>query len=107
VEELLHLDACALPTADRPVRLAEFDDVFRTSVRSVERGDGLVRLRMPYSGDLRDHVRDLTARESECCSFFEFAVSEEDDELVLEVRVPPERLAVLDGLAARAQELSA
>jgi hypothetical protein len=28
--------ACTLPTAERPVRLAEFDDLFATSVRRVD-----------------------------------------------------------------------
>ena len=28
-------DACTLPTVDRPLRLAEFDDLFATAVRDV------------------------------------------------------------------------
>ncbi len=37
MDELLTLDACTLPTPDRAVRLAEFDDVFRRHVTAVQR----------------------------------------------------------------------
>jgi hypothetical protein len=32
------VDACTLPTADQPLRVAEWDDLFATSLRAVERG---------------------------------------------------------------------
>jgi len=34
-------DACTLPTAERPLRLAELDDLFATAVRAVHRLDGV------------------------------------------------------------------
>lgn len=30
------VEACTLPTADRPLRVAEFDDLFTTSLRSID-----------------------------------------------------------------------
>jgi hypothetical protein len=49
-----------------------------------------------------DNVRDLTAAESECCSFFEFSVSTVADRVLLEVLVPTTHIHVLDGLATMA-----
>jgi len=95
--------ACTLPTAERPVRVAEFDELFR-SVREVDRvGSTRLRLVLHESGGVVDRARDLTAREAECCSFFAFDVSAEDDRVVVDVRVPDSRAVVLDGLAARAE----
>jgi hypothetical protein len=38
VEEVAAVDdACSLPTADRPLRLAELEDLFATAVRAVDR----------------------------------------------------------------------
>ena len=30
------VDACTLPTAERPLRLAKFDDLFATTLQSIE-----------------------------------------------------------------------
>lgn len=107
MDNLLTTDACTLPTVDRPLRLEEFDDLFRESVVAVER-DGLrTRLTLRGSAGLRDRVVDLTARESECCSFFHFAVEGDDAGAVLDIGVPPARADILDALSARAAELSA
>lgn len=103
-------DACTLPTAERPLRLAEFDDLFRQSVVAVDRGALSVRLTLRGAPDLRDRVADLAARETECCSFFAFTLDGDgdgdDDALVLAISVPAARSAILHALAARAAELS-
>ena len=52
---------------------------------------------VPHPG-LADGVRDLVRRETACCSFFSFTVWEAPEALVLEVVVPAEQAAVLDGL---------
>ena len=107
MDDLLNTDACTLPTVDRPLRLAEFDDLFRESVLVVDR-DGLsTRLTLRGSIGLRDRVRDLTDRESQCCSFFQFSVDGDDDGLVLGIAVPPSRSDILEALTDRATELSA
>jgi hypothetical protein len=93
-------DACTLPTADRPLRVAEFDDLF-TSVRGTERvADTTLRLTLDRS--TLDFARDLAARESECCSFFDFSFTTAgEDTVTMQVTVPPAYTAILDGLVAR------
>jgi hypothetical protein len=95
-------DACTLPSAERPLRLAEFDSLFAAALRAVERVDAtrLAILLEPAPGRA-DLVRDLTRREGLCCAFFAFALTD-GDPLRLEVTVPPGRTEVLDALAARA-----
>jgi hypothetical protein len=96
-------EACTLPTAQRPLRLAEFDELFATAVRQAERLDD-TRLRLTLAGPAESEtaVRDLTERESRCCSFFSFDVSTQPPgQVVLDVAVPAEQVDVLDALAAR------
>ena len=97
-------DACTLPTAERPLRLAEFDQLFRDAVRGADRVSAQ-HLRLHLAGDaqIEQTARDLTARESSCCSFFAFALSRSGpDALTLDVRVPAAHVDVLDGLTDRA-----
>lgn len=105
METLLTTDACTMPTAERPLRLAEFNALFATSVRRVERRGTDVRLHLSGIPGLVEQVRDLTAREASCCSFFTFAVVGTDQALTLDISVPPARQEILDALAARAEEL--
>ncbi|MEH1054529.1 hypothetical protein V6U89_04865 [Micromonospora sp. CPCC 206171] len=94
-------DACTLPTRDRPLRLAEFDQFFRDAVQGVDRLSAQhLRLRLAGAGQVEETARDLTARESSCCSFFAFDIS--PDSLTLDVRVPAAHVDVLDALAERA-----
>ena len=97
-------DACTLPTAERPLRLAEFDQLFTEAVRGADRMSAqYLRLRLDGAAQVEEMARDLTARESSCCSFFAFAVSRSGpDSLILDVRVPPGHVDVLDALAAKA-----
>jgi hypothetical protein len=95
------VDACTLPTAQRPLRVAEFGDLFATAVRGVERpAPQWLRLRLAPAAEAS--ARELTARESACCAFFDFRFSPAADELLLDVRVPAARTDVLDGLARQA-----
>ncbi|TFV72624.1 hypothetical protein E4P40_20410 [Blastococcus sp. CT_GayMR20] len=97
-------DACTLPTAEQPVRIAEFGDLFAAGLRRVDRaGPTHLVLAFDPSRVAADTVRDLAARESLCCSFFTFTVTEPPGELVLDVVVPQARVPVLDGLAAMAR----
>ena len=104
--ELLHTDACTLPTAERPLRLAELAALFAASARTVSSDQDGVRIHLVGAPGLRARVEDLAARETACCSFFSFGIEGEDDDLVLTVAVPQERRSILDGLAARARQLS-
>ena len=69
-------DACTLPTAERPLRVAEFDALFAGHLRCLE-WHGRAAMSMDLSGDvgLTEAVRDLVERESACCSFFSFTVT--------------------------------
>ena len=103
----MNSDACTMPTAERPLRLAEFDALFATAVRSVERRGNDVRMHLASGEGLVGWVRDLTTRETSCCSFFTFTVAGSDQDLTLDISVPPAYQRILDALTERAEELSA
>jgi hypothetical protein len=104
-------DACTLPTAEQPLRLAEFDALFSTAVRTVESVTA-THARMLLTGPvgLASTVRDLTARETGCCSFFTFTVTPEPagegEALRLDVEVPSAYADVLASLAGRARAVA-
>jgi hypothetical protein len=112
--EWVPVDACTLPSADQPLRLAEFDELFATSLRDIPvRPPGTEGARLLLAGDASLHARvqQLADAESSCCSFFTFTVttleaasSQEDTETVvaLDVEVPAARTDVLDALVRRA-----
>ncbi len=92
--------ACTLPTAERPFRLAEFDALFARAIGPGERvNDRHLRLLLSGGPD----VSDLAARESECCSFFTFTVAADGPGRVrLDIEVPVAHIDVLDAVAERA-----
>ena len=100
-------DACRLRTADRPGRLEAFDTLFATAVRHVETVTPThTRLRLAGPAGLEASVRDLTAREAECCTFFAFTITAEPadagEALTLDVRVPASYADVLASLTGSA-----
>jgi hypothetical protein len=107
-------DACTLPTAERPLRLAEFDALFATAVRHVEPVTATrARLHLTGRTGLTATVRDLTTREAACCSFFAFTVtpaapsyssSLPGESVTLDIEVPPQHADVLASLTARATQ---
>jgi hypothetical protein len=94
-------EACTLPTVDRPLRLAEFDELFFAALRGQQRLSGTV-LRWSLDPAAEATARDLTSRESSCCSFFTFTFHPGDGALRLDVEVPAAHVTVLDALARRA-----
>jgi hypothetical protein len=94
-------EACTLPTVERPVRLAEFDDLFATALRGQQR-QSPTALRWQLDPETEHTARDLTGRESACCSFFTFTFAPAADHVQLDVVVPDAHVDVLDALAARA-----
>jgi hypothetical protein len=93
--------ACTLPSRERPLRVAEFDALFAMALRSWERpGAGLLRLFL--KAGCEGELRDLTARETACCSFFTFDIRRAAKGLLtLDISVPAAREPVLDALSAR------
>lgn len=103
--------ACTLPTAEQPLRLAEFDDLFVTAVRRVDRiSTTHARLHLIGPSGLANRVRDLAVRETECCSFFTFTTTPQQatdgEAVVLDIEVPAAHADVLASLAQRASTAS-
>ena len=96
-------EACTLPTVERPLRLAEFDDLFTTALLGQERISP-TRLRWNLDPAAQQEAEDLTAREASCCSFFTFSFTTIGDGLQVDVEVPAEQVAVLDALNDRAAD---
>lgn len=97
-------DACTLPTAEQPLRVAEFDDLLASAVTSVRRIDPTrVDLVLDPQPEIAARTAELAARETVCCSFFEFVLSIREAELVLQIRVPDSYADVLDEFAVRAE----
>ncbi|MFN2560859.1 MAG: hypothetical protein ABR571_06145 [Jatrophihabitans sp.] len=98
---------CTLPTPERPLRSGEFDRLF-ASVSAVERrSPTALRLVVDGAEFPVGVVADLAAKESECCSFFTFAVAAVSETVTLDIAVPDVHVDVLDGLQARALAVSA
>lgn len=99
------VDACTLPTDERPLRLAEFDDLFATSLRRVDRTSSTRAELLLSGGDPTvERTRRLADAESSCCSFFTFQVTPRaDGMLAFDIQVPEAYADVLGGLVVRAQ----
>lgn len=92
-------EACTLPTGHRPLRVAEFDDVFTAALRVTRLGP--TRLDVVLPTDIESTARDLADRESQCCTFFTFAFDSRGDDVTMHIDVPPAQTEVLDAIAAR------
>jgi hypothetical protein len=100
----VHVDACTLPTVERPVRAAEFDSLFAERLVRVEATSPTEAVFLLQGGaEVRGSVEDLTARESACCSFFRFDLHEQGADLALVVGVPAAYADVLEALTNRAE----
>jgi hypothetical protein len=100
-------DFCTLPVAAQPFRVMEFDELFHSQIRPPRRIDAhRVEFTFANANDLHAHVSDLVARETACCSFFEFTINEgalaDQDHLILRIGVPASRDEVLEALTERA-----
>lgn len=96
--------ACTLPTAEQPLRAAEFDTLFAATVRPASRPSP-TRLRVFLAGGPAAvaFARDLIARETACCSFFSFTLRASDTGSELDVGVPESQMGVLDAMQERAE----
>jgi hypothetical protein len=97
-------DSCTLPTEQAPLPVEEFNDLFTQALRSLRRLEPTwLRLGLADAPEIGATVADLVARETACCSFFDFTLTHgHDGELWVDVRGPTGREAVLDGLARQA-----
>jgi hypothetical protein len=98
--------ACTLPTPERPVRSAEFDQLFRSLIDVDRRSRTALRLVVDGTELPVEAVAALAARESQCCSFFTFAVGAASGAVTMDVTVADVHAKVLDALQDRAQSVS-
>ncbi|WP_395105405.1 hypothetical protein [Actinomadura sp. SCN-SB] len=99
--------ACTLPTAERPLRLAEFDALFAEAVTEVRPAtSGEVQLMLRPDPEVAGRAAELAVRETGCCSFFTFTLTATGGELALQIGAGDRHLAVLEALAARAARMS-
>lgn len=97
-------DACTLPTAERPVRTAEFEQLFADAVTDVEhRAPGDLRLVLRATEEYAARAARLAARETACCSFFTFTLILGAGTAELGVTTEPGHERVLDALASVAR----
>ena len=92
-------EACTLPTSERPLRLAEFDDLFKYVLRCDRREP--TRLEIAIPADVEAAAHDLARRESECCSFFTFDFDSAGENVIMRIDVSPDQIAVLDAIETR------
>jgi hypothetical protein len=96
-------EACTLPTVERPLRVAEFDELFADALRGLERYEPTgLRMELDPTPEVAGRAAALVVREAGCCSFFTFALVATGGELRLDITVPPTQTEVLDALQSRA-----
>jgi hypothetical protein len=96
-------EACTLPTAEHPLRVAEFDALFADALRGLDRyGSTGLRMALDPTPEVAGRAAALVVRETGCCSFFTFALVATGGELRLDITVPTTRTEVLDALQSRA-----
>jgi hypothetical protein len=100
--------ACTLPTAERPLRAAEFDELFGGAVLATDRPEARhLRLQLRPDALVAGRAAELAAAETACCSFFTFTLTVGNDSLLLDITVPDAQIGVLDALGRRAAAAAA
>lgn len=94
--------SCSLPTVERPLREREFDDLFREELHAAV-SISPVQAEFRLNRESRARAEELVARETECCSFFTFALTDDAEHLTMTVGVPDRHSDVLSGLIASAE----
>lgn len=95
--------ACTLSGEDAADRVEEWRSALGASVTGVSRRDP-VRLVLGVGSEPAGIavLVDLARREKECCEFFGFTFHVGSDEVTLEVSVPDDAVAILEGFEALA-----
>jgi hypothetical protein len=91
--------ACTLPTAERPLRIAEFEALF--AIARWSRRTEATQLDLAIPAEAERAARALAEREATCCSFFTFSFQQGDADVVMHIDVPAGQIAVLDALQQR------
>jgi hypothetical protein len=86
--------ACSLSGPELVERIGEWAQVTsRATSRRVE--GGRITSTYPRDEQLLERLRALIAAEAECCSFMQFSVEEQPDQVVVELRVPEHMAGML------------
>jgi hypothetical protein len=88
--------ACTLGPGDFRQRVACIADLTRDALRAQHR-DGL-RLELTYAPAALDRVREMVAREKECCAFLTFGLQQEADAVRLVIEAPEDARDALDAV---------
>lgn len=88
--------ACTLQPGDFQQRLAWIGALNRDALRS-RRRDGL-RLELTYARGALGRVREMVAREQDCCAFLDFHLRADDDSVRLVIEAPEPALDMLDAV---------
>lgn len=78
---------CTLSSTEASSRL-DADQALADRVVNTERSENGVRLAFDARRDTRELVDTFVANESRCCGFFDFAVTETEGEITLEITAP-------------------
>lgn len=101
-------DTCTLPAAEQPLRRAEFDDLFAAAVHLERDHERHARFQLTGGDEVARQMRDLADRETGCCTFFAFTVTQRPgDRVDFEIEVPAGRAEVLDAMVERAERVAA
>lgn len=91
--------SCTVDEQGAARRNVEFADIARRGLRHRDRtDDGDVRLTFDKDEQLEEAVRQVFARESECCAFFTFDIRDKGGELVVTATAPDDKADYLDAL---------
>jgi hypothetical protein len=94
---------CTLHPNEWGGRMEEWQRLFADHLGGIERS-APTRLRLLVAADAGlQRMRDLAAREMQCCAFMTFTVTPNGERLLVDVEVPAEAVSTLDWLAGFAQ----
>ena len=91
--------ACTMPLGEMGGRMREFHELFAAHLRSIAREPRRLRLDLDWADGLEPRVRDLMAREHDCCAFADMAVRSDATGVTIEIGVPEGAEGALDGFA--------
>ena len=92
--------ACTLTGGEQVDRAAEFAALFAGGLVDARRTEDELLLR--FGRGEEDAVRDLLAREQECCPFLTMSITADDDSVTARIGAPTDGQPVLDAFAALA-----
>lgn len=95
-------ESCSLPTVERPLRERDFEALFRDGLRSTA-SVSPVRVELILCRESLAMAERLAAKESDCCSFFRFGLTDDGEHVLMTVEVPDRHADVLAALLASAE----